>query len=108
MMDRAAAERLEGLLAELEGFGRAWRAGEEPDGARVSAVLSAARELAPSLDEGRGERLSAAIGRAITAAGERHRRLADKLKELADGRRAVRGYGSLRSHKLGQKIRVKV
>ncbi len=108
MADQAAADRLEALLTELEDLGRSWESDEEADGARVSEALGVARELAPSLDEAQGDRLSAAIDRVIRAAGGRRERLAGKLKELADGRRAVRGYGSLKSHKLGQKIRVKV
>lgn len=101
------AGTLAGLLAELEGFKASWEADEEPDGVRVSAALVGARELAPALDEGQGALLSAAVEGAISAADERYKRLAGKLKELSEGRRAVKGYGSLKSNKQGQKIRVK-
>jgi len=95
------------LIAEFEAFTAAWEADEVPEQARINAAMQVSRELAPSLDPEHGAALMSAVDDAFAAASAHCDRIASKLVTLQDGKRAVRGYGSLKSHKEGQRIRVK-
>lgn len=97
----------EALIAEFEALASAFEADEAPEQHRIDAAMAASQLLAPTLERETLLVLKGALDAAFEAAEAHCGRLSSQLVHLQDGKRAVRGYGSLKSNKEGQHIRVK-
>lgn len=97
----------EALIAEFEALASAYDADDAPEQTRIDEAMATSRLLAPTLDREVLVVLKTAVDAAFEAAEAHCQRLSSQLVQLQDGKRAVRGYGSLKSNKEGQRIRVK-
>ena len=74
---------------------------------RLRSAALGAREVASGLTPEEGKSLSEAIADLSLAVSAHRDRMGEKLRELGQSRKAMRGYGRMRSHRRGQKIRTK-
>jgi len=95
------------LLAEIQWLVERLDEDEFVDPERMRDVATGARDIASTLEMAQGRELAAAMRRLSQAAEGWKERAAQRLKDLVQGRRALRSYGGLRSHKQGQRIRKK-
>lgn len=95
------------LLSELRALVALLGSDEEVDAGRVRRAVQGAVEIAPELDQDAGRMLLDAVRALQAAGGSRQRRTEEQLHTLRSGKRAMKGYGGLRSHKSGQRVRVK-
>ncbi len=95
------------LLSELQALVGLLCSDEEVDPARIRRAVRGAVEIAPSLEQDAGRSLVTAVNALQDAAHAQQERTAERLQDLRSGKRAMKGYGSLRSHKSGQRVRVK-
>jgi len=95
------------LVRELEVLAVLLCTEEAVDPRRIREAVAGAVALAPSLDQDAGRALLVAVEAMQQAAAAHQERTADRLGELRAGRRAMKGYGGLRSHKSGQRVRTK-
>ena len=94
-----ARETLDALAERLE-------RGEQPPLAAVKAALAAARAEADA-SPGRARALVGAVRRLTEVIQERQGALREDMAGAGRGRRAAKGYGKMRAHKRGQRIRIK-
>ena len=78
-------------------------AAEAPDPADLGAFAVGVREVAASLSPEELHRLHDAFERVRAAAHREQERLRQRMEQAGSGRRALRGYGSLRSTKRCQR-----
>jgi hypothetical protein len=98
---------LEVLIADLQELRDALDNDDLVAPERLRSVALGARDVAGSLSPEEGQRLSDAISGLSRSVGDHRDRMGEKLRELGQSRKAMRGYGGLRSHRQGQKIRTK-
>ena len=96
------------LLAELSELTAALDADDLVSPDRLRAAAAGARDVAPSLSQEEGTRLAAAVAELSQAVAAHRDRMGEKLRSLGQSRRALRGYGHLRSHQQGQQVITKV
>ena len=95
------------LLSELRALVVLLCSDEEVDAARIRRAVQGAVEIAPELEQRQGRALLDAVNALQDAARAQQERTADRLQSMKAGKRAMKGYGSLRSHKSGQRVRTK-
>ncbi len=95
------------LLAEIHGLFEQLDQDEFVEPERMRSVATGARDIASTLEMTQGRELAAAMSRLAVAAEGWKDRAEERLKVIVHGRRALRSYGGLRSHKQGQRIRKK-
>jgi hypothetical protein len=95
------------LLAEIRELCERLDCDEMPAPERVRAVLTGARDIASTLEMSQGRELAQAL-HILADTGKRFTdRIQLQLQGVHQGQKAMKGYGGLRSHRQGQRIRKK-
>ena len=93
-------------LRAIEALSERLSSGEEPPIEALRAAMAAARVEAEA-DPAGAPALAAAVGRLIGVVEARQSEVREGLAGAGQGRRAAKGYGGMRSHQRGQRIRIK-
>ena len=95
------------LLAEISEICARLDRDDMPSPERLRAVATGARDIATVLDMEQGRELAAAMQRLAESGQAFNDRIQEQLRGLHSGRKALKGYGNLRSNKQGQRVRKK-
>lgn len=95
------------LLAEIRGLCSQLDRDEMPPAERLRAVATGARDIASTLEMDQGRELARAMQVLADAGQAFNDRIMEQLQALSGSRKAMRGYGGLRSNRQGQRIRKK-
>jgi hypothetical protein len=104
----------EALLAEireLRALVASWKnkPGESTvDSDRWTRVVHSVQQLSASVPEASRREIHAELQDLITALKGSQGDIQGRLREIRDGRKGLKGYGNLRSHRQGQRIRTEV
>ena len=93
-------------LQSIEALARRFDDGQEPPLAALKATMEVVR-VEVDADPARAGALAAAMGRLIAIVEARQGEIREGMVGAGRGRRAAKGYGGLRSHSRGQRIRIK-
>ena len=95
------------LLSEIRDLCDRLDEDEMPSPAKLRSVATGARDIASLIDMEQGRELAQAMQDLADAGLRFNDRILDRLRSLQQGRKALKGYGRLRSNKQGQRIRKK-
>lgn len=95
------------LLSEIREICERLDRDDMPSPERLRAVVTGARDIASTLAMDQGRELARAMQGLADASEAFKARLHEQLKSVHSSRRALKGYGNLRTNKQGQRIRKK-
>lgn len=91
-------------IAAIHSLAQSFATDDEPDFEAFIRLNSEIERLLPSLDLQRAEALAQNLSILETIVQERYAELKREISQLGPKRRAMKGYGHLRSHTRGQRI----
>ena len=94
----------ETAIAAIHSLAQSFATDDEPNFDAFLRINSEIERLLPSLDLQRAEALAQNLSTLEMIVQERYAALKQEISQLGPKRRAMKGYGHLRSHKRGQRI----
>ena len=94
----------ESAITAIRHLARSFETEDDPDFEAFIRINSEIESLLPSLDLPRAETLAENLAVLETIVRQRYAELKQEISQLGPKRRAMKGYGHLRSHTRGQRI----